>query len=58
MKKFIVLKTAKNDSENDDSDFLEALYSVQKKSGQFYFYVLFANLFKQSCISSVMSHEF
>ena len=47
MKKFIVLKTAKNDQENDDSDFLVALYSVQKKSGQFYFYVLFANLFKQ-----------
>ena len=29
-------KTAKNEWENDDSDFLPALYSVYKKLGQFF----------------------
>ena len=31
-------KTAKNEWENDDSDFLRALYSVHKKIGQFFFH--------------------
>ena len=29
-------KTAKNEWENDDSNFLRALYSVYKKLGQFF----------------------
>ena len=40
-------KTAKNEQENVDSDFLQALYSVYKKIGQFFFDTLLANLFKQ-----------
>ena len=31
-------KIAKNEWENDDSDFLRALYSVYKKLGQFFFH--------------------
>ena len=34
-------KTAKNQWENDDSDFLEALYNVYKKLGQFFFQTYF-----------------
>ena len=44
-------KAAKNEWENDDSDFLLVLYSVYKKSGQFFFHTFFANLFKQRYIS-------
>ena len=40
-------KTAKNEWENDDSDFLVALCSVYEKLGQFFFPALLANLFKQ-----------
>ena len=32
-------KTAKNEWENDDSDFLWALYSVYKKWGQMFFHI-------------------
>ena len=38
-------KTAKNEWENDDSDFLPALYIAYKKLGQFFFHTLLANLF-------------
>ena len=30
-------KTTKKEWENDDSDFLRVLYSVYKRSGQFFF---------------------
>ena len=40
-------KTAKNEWENDDSDFLRSLYIVYKKKlGRFCFPYLFCNLFK------------
>ena len=32
-------KTAKSEYENDDSDFIWALYSVNKKVGQFVFHI-------------------
>ena len=51
-------KTAKNEWENDDPDFLLALYSVNKKLGQFFFRTLLANLFKQRYISSVTSYKY
>ena len=51
-------KTAKNEWENDDSDFLPALYSVYKKLGQFFFHTLLANFFKQIYISSVTSYKY
>ena len=50
-------KTAKNKWENDDSDFLVALYSVYKKLRQFFFHTLLLNLFKQRYIRSVKSYE-
>ena len=31
-------KTAKNEWKNDGSDFLQALYSLHKKLGQFFFH--------------------
>ena len=44
MKKFVALlikkKTAKNEWENDDSDFLQALYSVYKKIRTIFFFTL------------------
>ena len=43
-------KTTKNGWENDDSDFIQASYSVYKKSWQFFFHTLLANLFKQRYI--------
>ena len=49
-------KTAKNEWENGDSEFLVALYSVHKKLGLFFFYALLANLFQQRYISSVTSY--
>ena len=51
-------KTAKNEWENDDSDFLVALCSVYKKLGQFFFHTLLTNLFKQRHISSVTSCKY
>ena len=33
-------KMARNEWENDDSDFFQALYSVYKKLGQFFFHTL------------------
>ena len=51
-------KTAKNEWENDDSDFLPALYNLYKKLGQFFFHTLFANLLKQRYISCVTSYKY
>ena len=51
-------KTAKNEWENDDSGFLPALYIVCKRFGQFFFYNLLDNLFKQSYISCVTSYKY
>ena len=51
-------KTAKNEWENDDSDFLPAVYIVYKKLGQFFFHTLLANLFKQRCISCVTGYKY
>ena len=48
-------KAAKNEWENDDSDFLRALYSVYKKLGKFFSILI--NLFKEICISSVNSYN-
>ena len=50
-------KTAKSKWENDDSDFLVALYSVYKKLRQFFFHTLLINLFKQRYISSAKSYK-
>ena len=36
------VKMAKNEWENDDSDFLPALYILYKKSGQIFFHTLLA----------------
>ena len=44
-------KTAKNELENDGSDFLSALCIVYKKLGEFFFHTLLANLFKQRYIN-------
>ena len=43
-------KMAENEWENVDSDFLQALYSLYKKSGQFFFHTLLTNLFRQRYI--------
>ena len=51
-------KTAKNEWENDDSDFLPALYIVYKKLGQFFFHTSLANLFKQRYIGCVTSSKY
>ena len=51
-------KAAKSEWENDDSDFLLALYSVYKKLGQFFIHTLLANMFKQKCISSLTSCKY
>ena len=51
-------KMAKNEWENEDSDFLVALYSVYKKLGQFLFHTSLSNLFKQKYISSVTSYKY
>ena len=50
-------KTAKNEWEKDDSDFLLAIYSLSKKLGQFFFHTLLANLFKRRYISFVTSYK-
>ena len=46
-------KTAKNEWENGDSEFLE---KIHKKLGLFFFCTLLANLFQQRYISSVTSY--
>ena len=51
-------KTAKNEWENDDSDFLPVLYIVYRKLGQLFFYNLLANLLKQRYISYVTSYKY
>ena len=51
-------KMAKYEWENDDSNFLVALYSVYKRLGQFFFHTLLANLFKQRYVSSVTSYRY
>ena len=51
-------KTAKNEWENNDSDFLVALYCAYKKLGQFFFHTLPTNLFKKRYISSVTSYKY
>ena len=43
-------KMAENEWENVDSDFLQALYSLYKKSEQFFFHTLLTNLFRQRYI--------
>ena len=40
-------KTAKNECENDDSDFLRALFCVYKKLGQFFFHTYSLNCLKK-----------
>ena len=40
-------KTAKNEGENDDSDFLWALYSPYKKSGNFFSILTFLTCIKK-----------
>ena len=47
-------KMAKNERENDDSDFFWALYSVYKKWDNSFF--IFLNLFKQRYITSSQSY--
>ena len=49
-------EAAKNEWENDDSDFLRALFSVYKKLGQFFF--ILVNFSKQRYISSVKSYKY
>ena len=51
-------KTAKNELENDNSDFLGASYSVYKKLGQFFFHTWPFNLIKQRYINSVKSYKY
>ena len=51
-------KTSKNIWENEDCDFLVALYSVYKKLGQFFSHTLIANLLKQRYISSATSYKY
>ena len=51
-------KTAKNEWENDDSDFLVDLYRVYEKLRQFFFHTLLANLFKQRYTSSLTSYKY
>ena len=46
-------KRTKNEWENNDSDFLQALYSVDIRLGQY----LLAILFKQRYTSSVKSYK-
>ena len=41
-------KAAKNEWENDDSDFLLALYSVCKKLGQFFFHTYLLTCLKKN----------
>ena len=47
-----------NKWENNDSNFLVALYSVYKELGQFFLQTLITNLFKQRYISSVTSYNY
>ena len=47
-----------NKWENNDSNFLVALYSVYKELGQFFLQMLITNLFKQRYISSVTSYNY
>ena len=51
-------KTAKNEWENNDSDFLVDLYRVYVKLEQFFFLTLLANMFKRRYISSVASYKY
>ena len=51
-------KTAKNEWENDDSDFLVDLYRVYEKLRQFFFHTLLANLFNQRYTSSLTSYKY
>ena len=51
-------KTAKNECENDDSNFLPALYNLYKKLRQFFFHTLFVNLLKQRYISCSTSYKY
>ena len=52
-------KITKKEWENDDSDFLWALWSAYEKLGQFLFhYYILVNLFKERYISSVKSYKY
>ena len=51
-------RMTKDEWENDDLDILLALYSVCKRSGQFFCHTLLADLFKQRYISSVASYKY
>ena len=56
MKKFVPLlrrKIAKNEWENEDGDFLLALYNIMYK--RLFFHTLVANLFKQRYITDQFS---
>ena len=46
-------KTAKNEWENDDSDFLRALWSVYKKLGQFFFHNLSLTCLKKEQVNKL-----
>ena len=51
-------KKAKNEWENDDSDFVRTLYSVYKKIRAILFPCLVINVFKQQYISSVKTWKY
>ena len=50
-------KATNNELVNWDSDFLQALYSIYKKLGQFFSYIVI-NLFKERFISSVKKYKY
>ena len=49
-------KTTENERKNDNSDILQALYNVYKKSGQFFFHTYLITGLKKRYISSVKSY--
>ena len=51
-------KTAKNEWQNDESDFLWALCSVHKKNMTILFPYLLVNMFKQRYITYVKSYKY
>ena len=51
-------KLAKNEWENDYSDFIRVLYSVYKKIGTILFPYLLVNLFKGRYTNSVKSYKY
>ena len=52
-------KVAKNEWENDDTDFLQALCSVYKKLGQLFFHTYWLTyIIKERYISSVKNYKY